>query len=101
MSLIDQIIDENGGNAVLSERFGISTGAISNWRKRGYIPPDRLVDLVATKPSNEKDVNSTHTPNGTSRSDAYRQGVSDTIDKLVDAGIVDLRAVLTALVERA
>ena len=43
------IIDQLGGNKDAAEFFGVTVGAISQW-KGGDVPPARMLDLLRRRP---------------------------------------------------
>ena len=43
---IDLVVDKAGGAPALSKSLGITIQAISGWRKRGYVPSDRIYQIV-------------------------------------------------------
>ena len=98
-----EVAQRHGGASALARKLGLTPTAVINWGVRGVPKSWQLAirGMEAAEAFGEKGfdaIDAIDTPSGISRSDAYRQGVSDTVDKLVDAGIVDLRSVLLALV---
>jgi DNA-binding transcriptional regulator YdaS (Cro superfamily) len=45
MSVVDRIISTYGGGAALARRIGVSRNAIWQWRDKGRIPAERVLDL--------------------------------------------------------
>jgi hypothetical protein len=92
MNAADEIIDSHGGNEALAKRFGISSAAVSNWRKRGELPRERIASLLA-------DPSGMAAPKQAPGLTDYQRGVADTISRLVRAGVVQMPVLLAALVE--
>jgi DNA-binding transcriptional regulator YdaS (Cro superfamily) len=45
MTGIDKIIELAGGPLALAEQLGVTHQAVYNWRKRGYVPASRAMEL--------------------------------------------------------
>ncbi|MDM0003912.1 YdaS family helix-turn-helix protein [Variovorax sp. J22G73] len=43
---VNQLLDALGGTAAVAELFGIKQPSVSEWRKSGRIPDDKLIRLA-------------------------------------------------------
>lgn len=47
MAGIDKVVELAGTQRRLGERLGVTQQMISKWVKRGYVPPERVVEIEA------------------------------------------------------
>jgi hypothetical protein len=44
---VDEVLDALGGDKAVGALFGYSTETATNWRRRGYMPPNTYVTIIA------------------------------------------------------
>ena len=47
MQALDRAIEAAGGLTKLAVRVGVSPSVVSNWKRRGSIPPNRVIAIEA------------------------------------------------------
>jgi hypothetical protein len=75
------LIEKHGGAAAIVRKYGLSTNAVANWKSRGI--PHAWLLVLEDAHADKK---------------AYQRGVMDTINKLVDGGLLSAEVLVSALV---
>lgn len=45
MNIVDRLVEQFGSQAALARELGISQPSVSDWRTRGRVPAERVLDL--------------------------------------------------------